>query len=416
MKAKHPIKNILLRFCVIVALVGMLTYTLYHVAFSSAGSLLTTPAKSITDTQTLTASAYLFRDEAVLTCSEEGLLYNLVSDGSKVSKNIPLVEHRAGLSGNELAAQQSKLDSLNRVIAVLQDSRVLSGAPLTAVNESKQNAADLRLSVKQMLNSTDRYSLSEAEDALLISLNRYAALTGNAADHAALLLELQQERAAMLSSLSTTYYSTEASGYFYSHEHVDGYESLFTPQALEALNSESFDALIASLQAPSTAEGFAVGKLQYSLTWHIALRIPATQIGSFAEGEEYSASFPENNGKSLTLTCVSLIPEADGGSIAVLSCQDSPADFRYLRKQSVKITLLTTNGYYVPASALCVLEDGAAGVYIYDSRTVRWRWVVVVYEGNGYYIVEEQGGREGYLALNDLLITYGTDLYDGKVY
>ncbi|MBR2722382.1 MAG: hypothetical protein IKB75_06370 [Clostridia bacterium] len=416
MKKNLPVKSYLLRLCAVIALVGLIAYTLYHVAFSSEGSLMTTPSRKVTDTQTLTAKGYLFRHESVLYAEGEGLLYSLVSDGTKASKNTPLVEHRAQFSGGALATAQQKLDALCRSIAILEAGQSAVGAPLTQANDHRAEANALRISIKQMLGHTDRLSLAQSEDALLVALNRYAAVIGNDGAADALLNELRAERDALLSSPATVYYNTESSGRFYSRDFVDGYESLFTPEALQALNTESFHALTKALQTPAQTEGFAVGKIVYDHIWNLALRVPSLQTGSFEVGKQFEASFPENHGRTLELTCTNLIPEASGDLIAVFSCEDSPADFQFLRAQSVKLTFSSTEGYYVPASALVRLEDGAAGVYIFESRTVRWRWVVVLYEGNGYCIVEEQNGRQGYLGLNDLLITYGTDLYDGRVY
>ena len=38
-------------------------------------------------------------------------------------------------------------------------------------------------------------------------------------------------------------------------------------------------------------------------------------------------------------------------------------------------------------------------------------------DGDGYYIVAEQGDRgDDYLALNDIIVTSGENLYHGKVY
>jgi hypothetical protein len=55
-------------------------------------------------------------------------------------------------------------------------------------------------------------------------------------------------------------------------------------------------------------------------------------------------------------------------------------------------------------------------VYIFKDSTVYFRRIEVLYRGDGYCIVAEQNGREGYLALYDLLVTSGENLYDGRVF
>ena len=61
--------------------------------------------------------------------------------------------------------------------------------------------------------------------------------------------------------------------------------------------------------------------------------------------------------------------------------------------------------------------DGVEGVYIFHESTVRFRRIQVIYRGDGYCIAEESPeGEDSYLSVNDLLITEGKNLYDGKVY
>ena len=99
--------------------------------------------------------------------------------------------------------------------------------------------------------------------------------------------------------------------------------------------------------------------------------------------------------------------------------------------QDVKINMDSTTGYRIPSDAL-VENGGEKGVYILVGTVVEFRRVTVIGEGNGYYIVNtyerdraeieadtEMDGstdkeRLPYLYVNDLIITSGNDLYDGK--
>ena len=56
-------------------------------------------------------------------------------------------------------------------------------------------------------------------------------------------------------------------------------------------------------------------------------------------------------------------------------------------------------------------------MYIFHESTVRFRKIRILYRGDGYCIAEADG-EEGdeLLAPNDILITSGKNLYDGKVY
>ena len=88
----------------------------------------------------------------------------------------------------------------------------------------------------------------------------------------------------------------------------------------------------------------------------------------------------------------------------------------------------STTGYRIPTDALDEY-DGETGVYILVGTAVEFRRVTVIFEGNGYCIVKtyEKDRAEGeaagtldsekypYLYVNDLVITSGNDLYDGKL-
>jgi hypothetical protein len=67
------------KFTAALALVGLIVYTLYHALGSSAGSLLTTPARRVTDTDTLSGEAVLFRAESVIALPAAGLVNDLVA-------------------------------------------------------------------------------------------------------------------------------------------------------------------------------------------------------------------------------------------------------------------------------------------------------------------------------------------------
>ena len=90
----------------------------------------------------------------------------------------------------------------------------------------------------------------------------------------------------------------------------------------------------------------------------------------------------------------------------------------------------SVSGYRIPSDSLVKL-DGEDGVYIIVGTVVEFRRVTVVKKGEGYCIVktyeedraelekaEEEGiqvVRPPYLKINDLIITSGNDLYDGKL-
>ena len=118
----------------------------------------------------------------------------------------------------------------------------------------------------------------------------------------------------------------------------------------------------------------------------------------------------------MNLVCMRIVSGADGRSIAILQANETPTGFSYLREQHVEIEVDFCKGYYVPEQALTE-QNGEIGVFIFENSTVYFRRIEILYRGDGYVIAAEQGERgDSYLALNDIIVTSGKNMYDGRVY
>ena len=414
MTRKAFLQKYFVRFAVSLTLAGLIVYTLYHVFFSTSGSLITTPTRMITDRQIVSGEAYLFREESVLTVPEAGLVNDVAQSGSKVSRGLALTEVWS-CSADTVGEMQAELDKLNRSIAVLENSSVSANATIAEAEKYRAEARADYQQIQEAMATGDWSQISSLEDSMLTLLNRYGALTGNGGSIGETLATLKKIRATLLGGSCTTVANTVASGYFYSRSLVDGYETILTPDALEALNADEFDALVTS-EARTTENSFAVGKMAYGYEWHLAISFDASAANLFDEGSTYSFAFPENRGMELELTCTKLLRKSDGGAVAVFTSNEIPSDFTFLRRQAVQITVGNCKGYYVPEAALQNV-NGVEGVYVFESSTVYFRRIEILYRGNGYCIVAEEGtGNGDYLGLHDILITSGKDLYEGKVY
>lgn len=400
------------RFAASLAIVAILVYTIYHVMASSSGGLITTPVRHIEDSRILSSTAYLFRDECLLTSPNEGLVLDLAQSGTKVSKDTPVAEVREGLTGVDLTAAQLRLNQLNRMIAVLQSSTPPAGETMQQADAYRAEAQNVSRMIRDAIAKGDWAALSQLEDRMLIALNRYAALTGDVGALEETLQSLVRERNELLAGKAITVQNTAASGYYYNRDYVDGYEDLFSTDALSQLTAAGLQALAAT--SPSPAEDFAVGKMVYGYDWYLALLIP-TDTSLPEEGYSYRVTFPESNGHALPMTCQRVSTEQEG-TLMILHADQIPSNLSFARTQTVEITLGSASGFYIPDTAIYTV-DGVEGVYIFHESTVRFRKIRVIYRGDGYCIAEESPeGEESYLSVNDLLITEGKNLYDGKVY
>ncbi len=398
-------------------LLCLIIYTCYHALWNSSGRLLTTPARQISDTRLIGGEAWLFRDETLLTSPEAGLVNSVAVSGSKVGKNTVLTEVWSNGNTDELEARQTKLDLINRTVDILEAGILPTGTPLSRAEGYRNEAAATLTEIRMAIREGKWDALADLEDELLISLNRYGALTGKA-DAINEALELAKaERDDLLVGTKTELINSESSAYYYGLSEVDGYETIFTEQALGELSAESFSALKAA--QPGTGNDFVAGKLCYGYTWCVAVEFSDDCTDLFSVGGFYEVCFPENDGAAMEMICEKLLQNENGATVAVFRSDVTPSDFRFLRTQRAEITVGSMEGIYIPRQAY-VLQDGVDGVYVFDESTVRFRRIKISYVGDGYLIaslVDDEPDHEiAYLGLNDLMIMSGRKLYDGKVY
>ena len=409
------LKKYALKFAVILAMLGLIVYTVAHAMNFNMGNVLTTPVRRITDTQITSAEAYLFRNEEVLTTPTEGLVDTLVENGTKVGKNVSVAKvWSVSQSGQELAAAQLSLSRINRSIRILEGSRLKPGTPLSEANKYRAEYLALYREISTATESGNLDRIPALEEKLLIALNRYVSLVGETDEIKAHLQELRDEKQTLIGGASATEIKSEtSSGLFYDGGYVDGFESVFTTQALQDLTPQSLGELAES--DPATLTGQTVGKLVYGYEWHLALELSPSVAASFRAGREYRFTFPENDDATAKLTLTKLVTGTDS-VLAVFVCESHPSDFLFYRKQTVEITVGESEGFYIPETAL-VVQNGVIGVYVFEESTVRFRRIDVIWRGEGYAIAALPGeGSLTELYENDILIVSGNDLYEGKVY
>ncbi len=409
------LKKYALRIAVILAMLGLIVYTVAHAMNFAMGNVLTTPVRRITDTQITSAQAYLFRNEEVLSTSGAGLVDTLVENGTKVGKNVSVAKvWSADLSGDALASAQLKLSRINRAIRILEDSQLKAGTPLSEANKYRAEYTSLYREISAAAEAGNLDRIPVLEEKLLVALNRYVSLVGETDETKAHLQSLRDEKQTLIGGASATDVKSEtSSGLFYDSGYVDGFESVFTTQALENLTPDTLRELVES--NPTTPAGQTVGKLVYGYEWYLALELSPSVAAGFREGKGYRFTFPENDDATATLTLTKMETGANT-VLAVFVCESHPSDFLFYRKQTVEITVGESEGFYIPETAL-VTQNGMSGVYVFEESTVRFRRADIIWRGEGYAIAALPGeGSLTELYENDILIVSGNDLYEGKVY
>lgn len=415
MTRKAFLQKYALRFAVALALLGLIVYTVAHAMGFAMGNVLTTPVRCITDTQMTSAQAYLFRNEEILTTQEVGLVDTLVENGVKVGKNVPVANvWTSDMQGDALTTAQIRLDRINRTMRILEKSELKAGTPLSEANKYRAEFTAIYQEISEAADEGNFDRLSVLEEKLLIALNRYVSLVGKNDETDAYLQSLADEKQSMLAGATATVVKSDlSSGLFYDIGYVDGYESAFTPQALEDLTLESLAALTES--DPAFPAGQTVGKLVYGYEWYLAMELAPSAAVRFRTGDTYRFNFPENGDATASLTLTKMVVGADS-VLAVFLCESHPNDFLFYRCQTVEIIVGESEGFYIPETAL-VTQNGVIGVYIFEESTVRFRRADPIWRGDGY-VIAALPGEDSMTELreNDILIVSGKNLYEGKVY
>lgn len=418
-------------------LVALTLYTLYHCVSAFSDRVTTDVVTQATEYTTVSGEAVLFRDETVVTVSGGPYLCSYPHEnGAKVNARATLAQLFATAGeANELANRQAALNALDRQLALLESTALtdtLAALPSLRADASKA----LLSSARHVTGNAPMSELSDDAFALLRTLHRITALTGEGGTAATPTATLMAERQRLLMStghssrtVTVADVSTDASGgYFYYGTRVDGYEDIFRRSALASMTLSELDALLAT-PARDYGTGVSVtvvGKLARTHVWSIAVSLDPDVALTLEVGQRYPVTFTDEYELSLNMTLDRTIgSRAEGRIVAVLSCTELPRDFTFTRFSNVTLTLDATSGYRIPETALTEV-DGVTGVYILEDGRVCFRTVDILLRGEGYALVyaptKQQREDEAddtyhahrYVSLRDIVITEGDDLYDGK--
>ena len=191
----------------------------------------------------------------------------------------------------------------------------------------------------------------------------------------------------------------------------DGYETVLTTEFLEDVTP----AKLAKLQ-PS-GEDSNIGKLIYGDTWYYVVTLAEEQANVIRGRSSVTLRFAKGFDQDLQMRVVSVSAAENGQAAVTLSCRKYLAQTTLLRHQAADIILRTYTGLRVPSNALRVSSDGVTGVYCVDGVTAAFRPVTVLYQGQGYALVQPADGVDDTQTLRtgDEVIATAGELHEGKV-
>jgi hypothetical protein len=390
-------------------------YTAYHlITLFTSEDIHTIVSGVTTESSTVSGDGYIFREEKVLYSANTGAVDYFVHNGDKVSRG-QAIGRVYGDNGRSEADVRGFISLLDEQIALLEQctSDAMASADLSALRKS---ADDTYFTLTRLISSGEAGELDYQIEKMMLTLSKIRAITDGDSSVRNVLSALREERDKYFSGNFEEVFS-DNSGYFYST--TDGYESLFDISAVDTLDGQGFQELLLQMQNdPQLTHNGAYGKLAPDSKWKFVLPLSPDEAATFNEGEYYNVKFTENNNTVFSMLLEKKIVDGEQNRILmVFFCNRLPDNFSFERCMTAQIERSSYSGIYVPRSALAKL-DGMRGVYVLRGNVASFRLVEIVYEGSDYVLVRERNDGDGkyyYLGSNELIITNGKNLFDGRI-
>ena len=445
---------------ILVLVLILFVYMGAQFANNFSNKLSTQRTQEITDVEYLHLRGYVFRYETPMSGLGEGVYDYLLEDGAKVGVDQTYATYYKTANGK---AEQEKLDALSEQIRRLSSKNAVGGT----VSDLSAIISALDSSYYSYIDNVQKGNVAGADrrgNTLLDAIVSYRSVTTGWGDvESGVLNSLKADKKALLESYGAGQ-SLVANEGFYFFRDTDGYEQIFSPDKLDGISCEELDKLVSS-NPKSYGDGI-IGKRVDGAKWFLvvptdeetAMRFsytivhrPEVETGTDTEdestvyvpaepeietgyyiGKSYSVTYSSNGDKSAQMVLEDVKVEESGKGYLIFSSYDLSLSAELSRAQDVKVEMHSETGYRIPTDAL-VKVNGETGVYIIIGTVVEFRRVTVSLEdkGSGYVIVktyemdraeldaaENEGEaveRPKYLKANDLIITSGNDLYDGKL-
>lgn len=400
MKKTSPLMKIL-PIAVLAAVLVYFAVQLYNYLSDPVNTTLVVAGQA---EDTIALNGWLLRDEEVLP-AQNGTLSRVRQEGERVGVGQVL----ARVYANDGALQTvSQIETLELQLQQLQFALTSYLNPDAALKLDTSITGDI-LTLRQALTGGD-YTAAEGDIAPLKAavLKRdhpYASQEEIQTE----IKSVEGQIKSLEASLSGTSVTARASGTYSAV--CDGYETVLTKAFLEEVTPGK----LARLRPVD--EQSNMGKLIYGDTWYYVVTLPEEQASYLKSQGAVTLRFAKGFDQNIRMQVVSVSAPEDGQAAVTLSCRKYLAQTTLLRHQAADVILRTYEGLRVPSNALRVSEEGVTGVYCVDGSTAAFRPVTVLYQGQGYALVQPAEGVSDTRTLrvgDEVIATAGT-LSDGKV-
>ena len=375
--------------------------------------------------ETMEVTGFLVREEQVIQGGGAAVVEQLYNEGEKVA------------SGATVALLYSSADAAQRQaqLQTLEEERTQLQYALTATNTVSDNARlneDIIDAIVDLRSSAANGDLTRLEDQTLelrsLIYQRSSAYEGG--DTAALQSQLDSVNA-QISALTTqagadtTRVTVSQPGTFSGL--VDGYESILTPEAVEAMTPAQLKAVGTQTV---TAQSGAVGKLITDATWRFACVLTEEEANRLTEDKSVEVRFSRDWSGEVDMKVERVGAPVDGECVVIFSTDRFLSETTLLRRQTVELVFRSQEGLRVPSGAIRTLEqtvtdeDGnestvqTVGVYAVVGMQYEFKPVEILARRDDYCVVapvEDSSSAKTILRAGDQVVIAGDEIFDGMV-
>lgn len=412
-KEKNNDKNGFSRVITVI-LILLVLYVAHHVIWGLGESVSTTPAGLVSESKEIVLEGIIFRDEELI-YSGNGAIFPIISDGelstlgSQVARVYPNSDNTDAML---------RISELENKLSVLKESKIGGIVSALEIAELERKVDLLYTELMLATSKGETHRISSLEREILIAQNKLWACKGNTTDFDSQISQIEDELKHLYASFEgeAEHIFAEQSGYIYYS--ADGYENQFTLEALDGFTPKEMSGLLSQVRKIPDASNENVIKLVRGYKWCIAAMCNVERASMLSVGEEYEITLFDYMPRELSVTLEKISDTQDDSVVLTFSCTTLPRNFDYTRYQVLRLNAYGMEGYRVPKEALSAhLDENGnkiTGVFVLDTSVVRYKRVEIISEESGYYIVS-RSDDDGFLKLNDLIITDPEGMYDGKV-
>lgn len=347
--------------------------------------------------------AYIVRDETVYYSTSNGIVYNIVSDGDRVSENSAISTTYNGDVSNDVLRSLKTVDKKINKLKTENSTNSMYRTDSGATENEIASKMDKVISLARTDSIEEIHSIREDINSLR---------TGTSVDIQDKIAALRTERAAIESKISAAKTDTSAdrAGIFSSY--VDGLESVLTPERVREYTPEYIRSLTVSpneyINGSPIVTGDAICKVMNNHNWYIMGIIDRDHRLQLEAKSNVTVRFSNLSGSSVEGERVYLSePDENGDSIFLLKIQTYLESAFSFRNIDSEIIFDEYSGYKIPTDALHT-GDSIGEYYVYarkGSGTYKCD-VKILYSDitDGYSIIASADGAENNLSAMDRLI------------